>query len=195
MLPLYSPSLVGQVAFNFCFLTWVLLELWVNLRPNQPGSTQRDFLSRYAILGSMMVAFALAGLATSLDRWEVGAGRAAVFYSGLFLMLVGLLVRWLAIRQLGRYFVPEVAIQPGQPLLETGLYRYVRHPAYTGSFITIVGYGLALTNWFSLLLMVAVPAPAWAFRILVEERALLDAFGPAYGAYMQRTWRLIPFVV
>jgi protein-S-isoprenylcysteine O-methyltransferase Ste14 len=90
--------------------------------------------------------------------------------------------------------VPEVVIQPGQRVLDQGLYRYLRHPSYMGTFITVFGYGLALTNWLSLLVMLVLPGLAYGYRMRVEEAALLEAFGEDYRAYMRRTKRLIPFI-
>jgi len=72
---------------------------------------------------------------------------------------------------------------------------YERHPSYTGTFITILGYGLTLTNSLSLAVMLIVPGALYGFRIWVEEAALLEAFGEEYRAYMRRTKRIIPFVL
>ncbi len=94
---------------------------------------------------------------------------------------------------MGRYFTPEVTIQPGQRVIDQGLYRFLRHPSYTGTFITLLGYGLALTNGLSLAIMLVLPGLAYAFRMRVEEVALREAFGDEYRDYMRRTKRLIPF--
>jgi protein-S-isoprenylcysteine O-methyltransferase Ste14 len=109
-------------------------------------------------------------------------------------MAAGLIFRAYAIRQLGQYFTPEVIVQAGQHVVDRGLYRYLRHPSYTGTFITILGYGLALTNGLSLLLMLILPGLAYAYRMRVEEAALGAAFGAEYQDYMRRTKRLIPFI-
>ena len=159
------------------------------------SNTNRDRLSRYLIIGGMLVAFALAWSATRLHAFDFARWRPQIFYLGLGLMLSGLIFRGYAIRQLGQFFVPEVAIQPGQQVIDQGLYRYLRHPSYTGTFITILGYGLALTNSLSLAVMLIVPGALYGFRIWVEETALLEAFGEEYRAYMRRTKRIIPFVL
>jgi protein-S-isoprenylcysteine O-methyltransferase Ste14 len=186
---------MGWLAFSACFFGWAAFELIVNLRLWQPGSHNRDRLSRYLIIVGMLAAFALAWSAARLHVFSIAPFRPQVFYSGLGLMVAGLAFRWVAIWQLGRYFIPEVAIQPGQHVIDRGLYRYLRHPSYTGTFITLLGYGLALTNWLSLAVMLAVPGVVYGFRMRVEEAALIEAFGDEYRAYMRRTWRLIPFIV
>lgn len=191
---LYAPSPAAALAFAVCFFGWALFEMGVNLRLWRPGSLNRDGFTRYLIVGGMLLAFALALAATRLPAFDFGAGRGAIFYLGLGLMVGGLLFRWYAIRQLGRYFVPEVAIQPGQRVIDQKLYRYLRHPSYTGTFITSVGYGLALGNWLSLAVMLLVPGLVYGLRMRLEEAALVEAFGEEYRAYMRRTKRLIPFV-
>jgi protein-S-isoprenylcysteine O-methyltransferase Ste14 len=79
-------------------------------------------------------------------------------------------------------------------VVDQGLYRYLRHPSYTGTFITIVGYGLALTNALSLAVMLALPGLDYTFRMRVEEAALCEAFGDKYRDYMRRSKRLVQFI-
>lgn len=194
-LPPFTPSRTGALLFVLCFWGWALFELAVNLRTWRAGTINRDRASRYLIIGGMLVAFALALAATRLHRFDILPNRTLVFYGGLLLMLLGLLFRAYSIHQLGAFFVPEVAIQPEQTLIEHGPYRWIRHPSYTGIFITVTGYGLALTNGLSLFLMLAISGPLFAYRIWLEEAALVEAFGDDYRAYMRRTRRLIPFVL
>ncbi len=63
-----------------------------------------------------------------------------------------------------------------------------------GTFITILGFGLALTNGLSLAIMLVLPGLVYEFRMRVEEAALCEALGEAYRDDMRRTKRLIPFI-
>jgi protein-S-isoprenylcysteine O-methyltransferase Ste14 len=193
-LNLYTPSPSAFLAFSACFFGWALFELIVNARLWGAGAVNRDRLSRYLIIAGMLAAFALTWNATRLHAFDFVLWRPQIFYLGLGLMIAGLALRWYAIRQLGRFFVPEVAIQPGQRVIDRGLYRFLRHPSYTGALVTIFGYGLALTNALSLGVMLLAFALLFGFRIRVEEAALLEAFGDEYRDYMRRTKRLIPFI-
>jgi protein-S-isoprenylcysteine O-methyltransferase Ste14 len=80
-------------------------------------------------------------------------------------------------------------------LVEAGPYRWLRHPAYTGTMMTLLGFGLAFGNWISLALLVIVPLLAYGYRISVEERALRARFGPQFDTYARARWRLLPFLV
>ena len=96
--------------------------------------------------------------------------------------------------QLDKQFTTKVAIVQGHQLVQTGFYRYLRHPSYTGAFISAIGLALALGNWISALLLVLPVLGLLLYRIQIEEKVLMDHFGSQYREYMQRTKRIIPFI-
>src|SRR5689334_15245567 len=69
--------------------------------------------------------------------------------AGVVLFVLGIIIRWLAIIQLGRFFTVNVTIAEDHELVTTGVYRYVRHPSYSGTLLTFLGFGLCLVNWLS----------------------------------------------
>ncbi|MGB9371955.1 MAG: isoprenylcysteine carboxylmethyltransferase family protein [Halobacteriota archaeon] len=73
-----------------------------------------------------------------------------------------------------------VKVQKDQTVVDTGPYRYVRHPSYTGLLIIFVGLGLALQSWGAVLVLALIFAVVWGYRIHVEERALISQLGEAY---------------
>jgi protein-S-isoprenylcysteine O-methyltransferase len=113
-------------------------------------------------------------------------------WAGLALMAGGEALRIWAIGTLGRFFTPVVRTQAGQGVVRRGPYRLLRHPSYTGTFCTLVGVGLAVGCGGGADLLLALPLPAYLYRIHVEERALLAALGAEYAAYMRATWRVVP---
>ena len=96
---------------------------------------------------------------------------------------------------LGTSFTYDVRVRDGQAVIEHGAYRYVRHPSYAAGLLLFAGIGMALTNWLSLIVAILPPALAYAYRIAVEERALVATLGPAYEDYMRRTKRLVPRIL
>jgi protein-S-isoprenylcysteine O-methyltransferase Ste14 len=123
-----------------------------------------------------------------------GSGWRIAFFVGLMVLVGGMMFRWYAIRALGRFFTFDVAISEGQTVIETGPYRWIRHPSYAGSRVGYVGVGLTLGNWAALAVPALCMAAAYSYRIPVEERALIAGLGTAYEEYRTRTWRLVPFV-
>ncbi len=115
-----------------------------------------------------------------------------VGYIGCVIMVAGLLIRWSAIRTLGKQFTVQVSIVNDHMIVDTGIYGVVRHPSYLGNLICFIGLGLALESWISLLILFALPLAATLYRISVEEKVLVEHFGSKYADYCKRTKRLIP---
>jgi protein-S-isoprenylcysteine O-methyltransferase Ste14 len=103
-------------------------------------------------------------------------------------------LRWYAIWTLGSYFTRDVAVSTDQKIVQTGPYRSIRHPAYNGTFLTMLGVGLAMTNWASLFALLTCVFLGHMYRVNVEEKALSQTIGQPYIAYIHRTKRFIPFV-
>jgi protein-S-isoprenylcysteine O-methyltransferase Ste14 len=84
-----------------------------------------------------------------------------------------------------------VDVFPGQKVVSSGPYAFVRHPMYTGALVMFVGIPPALGSWWGLLAVLAfLPAGRW--RLLDEERFLAEAL-PGYSDYTERVrYRLLP---
>ena len=113
---------------------------------------------------------------------------------GFLLFLGGLILRWYSIGYLGRYFTVDVSISAEHRLIDSGPYRFIRHPTYMGALLAFLGLGFCLGNWLSILFLSVPIIGAFLRRIRIEERALVEALGEQYRAYMRRTKRLIPFI-
>ncbi len=116
------------------------------------------------------------------------------YVAGLILFIAGLIIRWIAIVHLGRFFTVNVAIAEDHQLITTGPYRYVRHPSYTGTLMIFLGFGLCMLNIFSLAAVFLPITGAFLWRMHVEENALRSAFQSQYQSYANCTRRLIPGV-
>ena len=116
------------------------------------------------------------------------------FYTGIILVVVGVIVRQCAVFTLGRFFTLDIGIQKDQKVVDYGPYRFVRHPSYLGLLIILLGIGIALQSWEGALAMVVISGLGIGYRIRVEEKVLVSELGDDYIRYMKRTRRLIPFV-
>ena len=113
---------------------------------------------------------------------------------GFCVFLVGLVLRWYSIGYLGRYFTVNVAVDPEHELVDSGPYRYIRHPSYTGALLAFLGLGCCLGNWWSIAFLTVPIIGAFLWRIHIEEAAMLEALGQDYRDYMRQTERLVPWV-
>jgi protein-S-isoprenylcysteine O-methyltransferase Ste14 len=93
---------------------------------------------------------------------------------------------------LGAYFTVQVRVSSDQSVVESGPYRLVAHPSYTGLVLVFVGIGLMVGNWLSLACLTLVPAIGLVIRIKVEERAMLAGIGEPYRRFLATRARLIP---
>ena len=159
----------------------------------------RGGIARHADQGSIRVLWlvilgsvTLAVIASMLGMPPLPASRRAQTALALSLMLSGMAVRWIAIVSLGRFFTVDVAIHDQHALVDSGLYRYVRHPSYTGLLLAFAGLGVYFGNWLSLALATVPVTAALLSRIGKEEAALLEGLGAEYAAYCARTPRLVP---
>lgn len=180
----------------------VLLGELPTLGRRRPGARGADRGS-YAFLTLLMAAgywyaFYFAGRSGGDPAFR--AAHAGVYFGlwsawlGAILAVGGTIFRQWAILTLGQYFTRSVRVSPDQSVVQDGPYRWVRHPSYTGAILAAAGVGLALGNAVSFACLLAAIVPGFAYRITVEEKALVETLGEPYRAYRARTKRLIPFV-
>jgi protein-S-isoprenylcysteine O-methyltransferase Ste14 len=116
-------------------------------------------------------------------------------YIGLGLVILGIIIRQYSIYILGKYFSPHVEIQKEHKLIEKGLYKYIRHPSYLGSILSLTGLSIAFESLLSLIFSLILSSIFYGYRINVEEKELIKIFGNGYLNYIKRTKKLIPFLI
>ena len=183
--------------FRISFCAWIAMEIWVWFRDRHRRSgTSGDRGSLWVVVAAYVLAMPAAWHFAYFDRWAAfQPWSSTIFLAGLALAWAGMALRLWAVLVLGRFFRVTVLVQDEHRLVDTGPYRLLRHPAYTGSLLTMFGLGLAMGNWLSLAAMVLVPLAAYAYRIRVEEQALRSRFGENYERYAATRWRLVPFLI
>jgi methyltransferase len=120
----------------------------------------------------MSAAYPLALLAPFASPLIAGPAPLPVWTAGVIIFLVAKALKFWAIHALGPRWTFRVLVLPGEPLVTSGPYRYVRHPNYLAVAGEIVGVAtmcatpaigaVALLGFGALMLR----------RIAIEERAL-----------------------
>jgi protein-S-isoprenylcysteine O-methyltransferase Ste14 len=113
---------------------------------------------------------------------------------GLFLFIAGWWIMTLALLE-NAFAAPVVKHQEErqQKVIDTGVYRVLRHPMYAGTIPLLVGMPLWLESYAAAVLAI-VPIGALVVRILIEEEFLRREL-KGYDAYTERVrYRLIPFL-
>ncbi|HEY6458425.1 MAG TPA: isoprenylcysteine carboxylmethyltransferase family protein [Steroidobacteraceae bacterium] len=181
----------AKIAFVTLFALYWISESIIARRMRAGRQDRADDRGSLRLLA---IAFPLAWWIGSAGLWvpQASIGGNGLFRAGLTLMIAGQLLRWWSIATLGRFFTVNVAVREGHQLVDSGPYRYVRHPAYTGILLFHLGAALCLCNLVSLIALTVPTTVALLNRIRVEEDVLRCGLGDRYGQYMTRTKRLIP---
>jgi len=116
------------------------------------------------------------------------------FAAGAIGIVIGLFIRVKSILTLRQHFTYTVTEIENHELVETGLYKNIRHPGYLGQILIFVGTAIAFSNWLSFLAMIIPVLIGFLNRIRVEERFMLKQLGQKYLDYQKRTKRLIPMI-
>lgn len=111
---------------------------------------------------------------------------------GLLVIAAGVWLRQWTSSEMGRHFTVRIQSSEGHELVQTGPFRWLRHPSYSSLGLIALGTALSTRSVTALAAAVLVWLPAAAVRISREEQFLSRRFGNTYEEYARRTWRLVP---
>lgn len=184
----------------FLFLGLLLHKaVWEVLK--RPGATAAPKAPRQATTLKSVVKLVKVGVllflvvqTLFLDIFPISRDPQALRIAGVILYAAGLAIAILGRVELGRNWanLEDYQVLSGQSLVQTGIYRFIRHPIYTGDILLILGLELALNSWLVLGVIFLI---AFVVRqTLAEEKILARAF-PDYAAYIKQTKMFIPYLV
>ncbi len=176
-------------------ICWMVAEIiLVIVTRSKKGSLDKD---KGSIVWLNAVIYSSIAIAVTMGTMGIGRIKglpAAVPLLGLAMMIVGIAIRWTAVLTLRKYFTVNIVIQEGHKVIKSGIYRFVRHPSYSGALISFWGMGLVFSNAISLAVLVVPVTIGFIKRIDIEEAALLEAFGEEYEEYRKKSKKLFPGV-
>ena len=184
-----------QVLFAISMAAWFLSEiLYKNiLKSGENDKKGKDHSTLNILWLAIPLSIASSVTVSYLTKLLI-SGETWIYYTGVICIWMGIILRFIIIRSLGKYFTVDVTIREDHKIKKEGFYKYMRHPSYAFSLLTSLGLGLYLNNWFSLILAFLIPFIAFSYRITVEERTLIEQFGEEYLEYRRKTKKLIPFI-
>lgn len=112
--------------------------------------------------------------------------------TGLTLIVFGSALFIWARRVLGKFYSGHVSVIEGQPLAQSGPYRFIRHPAYAGYMLIALGLSLGYSSLAGLAAILFLLLPSVIYRIVVEDKLLAEHFGAQFKDYAVKVARLIP---
>jgi protein-S-isoprenylcysteine O-methyltransferase Ste14 len=135
---------------------------------------------------------AVAGLRDWVEHGSLTPWGPAVSVVGIVAIVVGCGVAARGMWDLRSALTPFPTPIAGAPIVESGAFRLIRHPIYSGIVLAAIGWGLVAGSTMTI-------ATAGLLFLLFagksrREEAWLVAVHPEYGAYQRRTKRLIPWI-
>lgn len=167
--------------------------------PLDRGSTLAVSLSAaVSVLGFVLALKArTASSPSSFPAWlgRAGAipGMPTVAWAGVGIGVLGLLVRLWAVLVLRERYTRTLLVGVEHEIERGGPYRFVRHPGYLGSLLSLNGLALTSGNGPVLAASLVTTITAYAYRIRVEDAMLLGRFGAGYARYRDEVGALLPF--
>jgi protein-S-isoprenylcysteine O-methyltransferase Ste14 len=181
-------------------ISWIVFWVYwlVSARRVRSGTKRQEpFSSRLRwwilLILSFFLLFSGEGAFGPLSR-RLLLDNMAVKLIGVIIMFLGLGFAVWARVHLGQYWSGRVSIKVDHRLIQTGPYRLVRHPIYTGVLVGFIGTAVVIGE-VRACLAIALILVSIFLKIRTEDRFLLEEFGSTYLQYKKRVKALIPFVV
>ena len=111
-------------------------------------------------------------------------------------LIIYLICSWLQIlayKQLGDNYSQEIVIFKNHKLVQSGLYRIIRHPQYTLQIITDIALIVALINYVAAPFVIA-EIPLFIMRASFEDELMHRTFHEEFEKYKSKTGFMIPFI-
>ncbi|MHA2218352.1 MAG: methyltransferase family protein [Candidatus Hodarchaeales archaeon] len=113
---------------------------------------------------------------------------------GLFVYLLAAIIIVMARVNLGKQGIGILVVREDHELITTGLYKFLRHPMYSGTLLGVIGFAFVTQSVFVSLITFVLYFWIFKERLKYEENLLEEAFGEKYLKYKESSYRLIPFL-
>jgi len=185
--PLKAYLLAGLIAHKF---VWEILK---RRAPAQAAPKTKDLLAWVAKGAKLLILFGLVAQAFLPDILPIAADAGPLRFAGAVLFTLGLAVALAARIRLGEQWsdIEDAELRRDPRLVNSGVYRFLRHPIYSGDLALLIGFELAVNSWLVLGALALIPVVAQ--RALGEEQVLAQSL-PGYADYRRRVKGFIPFV-
>ncbi len=192
---------VGNPAFLGSPKAWILAATGIMASLFQPvynpfgkAPDMRDRGTANQIIWSIYLTQLAIVLEAAYVRYPDSVSWNAATAIALILIITGLSVRTWAVYTLGEFFTWHISTRTDQTIITAGPYAYIRHPGYSGAFLTYASTAVFLHSWYALAPSAVILWIAFIRRIRHEEDELKQKLGEPYVNYCLNVKRLIPGV-
>lgn len=157
------------------------------LNGKEKENTQKGVVAFSALI--FLVGFIVAGLDFRFG-WTYVPKTVTIIASVLFLVAY---ILYAEVMRENKYLSRTIEVQENQRVVDTGLYKIVRHPMYMATILLFLMIPLILGSWISFIIFLFYPVII-AFRIKNEEQILAEQLN-GYKEYKQKVkYKIIPFI-
>jgi protein-S-isoprenylcysteine O-methyltransferase Ste14 len=175
---------------------WALLAVYWNIsaRSTKPAAQGQSFAARLTRMPVWL------GFVLFIAAWAHPSGMVAIRRTvfsdsaAVAICALGLFVCVWSRKALGAEWSRDVELKQGHKLVESGPYRFMRHPIYTGHLLMGLGTAMASGSLVGFAGLAMFVIGFW-IKLSQEERLLQRAFPDEYSAYKARAKALIPYVL
>lgn len=143
----------------------------------------------YVVIQAILIGLILFG-PKGADLLTSGPTKTIFLSCGISVGLISILVMLIAVVNLGKNLTPLPCPKDNAQLVQSGLYRYVRHPIYFGVLLAALAWLLIFPNVYILLYDIGLFI-LFDIKARREEIWLVERF-PAYRDYQMRVKKLLP---
>jgi protein-S-isoprenylcysteine O-methyltransferase Ste14 len=183
-------QIVALLELILCFVAFSL----AFLKPRKQAAGQKKVVrapaSRWGIL-LQMLGFALVGAYVRPQGFEKSWPS---LISSMVLGPASVALVWAAARHLGRQWRYEAALSEDHELIQTGPYRWVRHPIYAAMLGMLLATGAAYSWWPMFVAAVIIFLAGTEIRVSAEDRLLGERFQENFISYRSHVRAYIPFI-
>ncbi len=175
---------------------WVAESLLNRGRPqHRPDArTPRSWLQGWPQAATLLFAiFSAAALLFSVGTLDFGSWGLLLQLPGFLLVVAATVVALRTKVEMRDQFTNAVQVWSGQRLSTRGIFSLVRHPLYMATIGIWIGAGLGMLSWLLIVTGVGVVLPTFYLRAALEEKLILDHFGPQYRNYQSQVPMLFPW--
>lgn len=192
----YFETDVFKTIFQIAFIIYIMAEIfifWFTSRQNRSNPEKRKGdkgSCLILVVGSIVIV--LLNLVCRKNDW--GIMPKLLYWCGIIFTIIGVILRIYSVLTLGKAFTVSVQVNSNQKIIQSGPYKYIRHPAYSGSILSLIGISLAFRSSLGVVGTLIIIASIYGYRIKIEESMLASNFKTSYPEYKKHTKRIIPFV-
>lgn len=183
-------QIAALVGLAVCWIVWML----AFVKPSKQATGQKEVssapVSRWGIF-LVMVGFALTWAYVRPPGFQKSS---LSLIASMVLGPPSVVLAWAATRHLGKQWRYKAALSEDHELIQTGPYRWLRHPIYASMLGILLATQAAWTWWPMAIGSVIAFLAGTEIRVRAEERLLASRFGSSFSTYRSRTYAYIPFI-